>query len=144
MKIIFQIVDRLKKLRGYKTDGEIADALKTTKTALSNHKARDTVPYEAIVSFCERENISLDWLLTGEGPKYRGTGTYPQASPAPGQVSAPQAEYDDPKTPLEAAFLKMFRGLSPIHKGDAVGFVEDLRLAEAIPPRETKKGSAAQ
>ena len=68
IKNIFQIVERIKQSKGFKSDGEVAEALKMTKTALSNHKARRTIPYEALSTFCERENISLDWLLTGEKP----------------------------------------------------------------------------
>lgn len=69
---IFQIVERLKKAGGYASEGEVSDALEMTKTALSNHKSRRSVPYEALSTFCDKSNVSLDWVLTGVGPMRRG------------------------------------------------------------------------
>jgi len=66
-KNILEIVDRIKKLKGIKKDSQVAMALKMTSTALYNHKIRQSIPYEALSTFCEENNVSLDWLLTGEG-----------------------------------------------------------------------------
>lgn len=71
-KNIFEIVERIKKLKGYKTDREVAESLKMTLGALSNHKTRRTIPYDALSSFCESEGVSFDWLLTGEGSPQKG------------------------------------------------------------------------
>lgn len=49
----------------------------------------------------------------------------------------------NPADPIEWALVEIFRGLSPKHKGKLVGVAEDLRLAEAIPPKVSKKASAA-
>lgn len=49
----------------------------------------------------------------------------------------------NPKTPLEEAFLGILRGLSPKHKGDLIGYAEELRLTEVIPRRKLKKVDAA-
>ncbi len=49
----------------------------------------------------------------------------------------------DSKTPLEKAVLGILRGLSPKHRGDLIGYAEELRLTEVIPRRETKKAGAA-
>lgn len=70
-KNISQIVDRLKDGFNYRTDADVTQALGMTKTALYNHKARGSIPYEALSTFCEIKNISLDWVLTGEGPMRR-------------------------------------------------------------------------
>ncbi len=50
----------------------------------------------------------------------------------------------DPKTSLEEALLGMFRRMSPRHRGDLIGYTEELLLSEAIPRRESKKAGAAQ
>lgn len=71
MKNISHIVDRLKNKFGFKSDSEVAESLKMTKTALYNHKLRGTIPYGPLSTFCEINNISLDWLLTGVGPMER-------------------------------------------------------------------------
>lgn len=70
-KIFFDIVVRIKELQGFKTDQEVASFLKMSKTAFSNHKTRGTVPYEKLLTASKRLGVSLDWLLSGEGPKYR-------------------------------------------------------------------------
>lgn len=78
-KNIFEIVDRLRSLKGLRTDAEVASALDMTTTALSNHKTRRSIPYEALSTFCDNEKVSLDWLLTGEGGIKRGEkGERPQ------------------------------------------------------------------
>lgn len=71
-KNIFEIVDRIRSLKGLRTDAEVASALDMTTTALSNHKTRRSIPYEALSTFCDKEKVSLDWLLTGEGEIKRG------------------------------------------------------------------------
>lgn len=63
--------------------------------------------------------------------------SYPQEEIPPGRVVQNQAD------PIEWALVEIFRGLSPKHKGKLVGVAEDLRLAEAIPPKIPKKASAA-
>ncbi len=72
MKKIFQIVDRIKTALYLDTDGDVAEALNMSNTALSNHKRRGSIPYEPISTLCEAKGLSFDWLLTGEGPKERG------------------------------------------------------------------------
>ncbi len=63
--------------------------------------------------------------------------TYPQEEISPGRIAQNQAD------PMEWALVEVFRGLSSRHKGEMLGVAEDLRLAEAIPPRASKKASAA-
>lgn len=71
MKNILEIVDRVKLVKHFINDGDVALLLKLSKGALSAHKKRGSIPYEALSIFCEQEGLSFDWLLTGEGPKER-------------------------------------------------------------------------
>ena len=71
MKNILQILDDIKDIMHFKTEGEVALCLKMTKGNLSSHKVRSAIPYEALSIFCETEGISLDWLLFGKGRKYK-------------------------------------------------------------------------
>lgn len=57
------------------------------------------------------------------------------------KITQNQAEDDDP---MKEALLKMFRGLSPKQRGILLGFAGELRLAEVMPPKASKKESAAQ
>lgn len=63
--------------------------------------------------------------------------TYPQEKILPGQVAQP------PTNPLEQALLEIYRGLSPSHKLDVIGFAGERRLAEAPPLKASKKDTAA-
>lgn len=49
------------------SDAKVADALGMTRSALHSHKARGSVPYEALSIYCGRTGLSLDWLLYGRG-----------------------------------------------------------------------------
>jgi phage repressor protein C with HTH and peptisase S24 domain len=71
LKNISDIVDRIKGLKNYKSDSDVARALRMTDTALYNHKSRGSIPFKNISTFCEVSGVSFDWLLMGEGPKYR-------------------------------------------------------------------------
>ncbi|MFW5700637.1 MAG: helix-turn-helix domain-containing protein [Cyclobacteriaceae bacterium] len=64
MKINF-IIDRLKAYFQVDTDSQLAKKLGVLPTTLSNWKARSSIDYNLIFTKCE--NISYDWLLTGEG-----------------------------------------------------------------------------
>lgn len=72
-KNIFEIVERIKKIKSFKTDSEVASALKMSLGALSNHKTRRSIPYDSLSTFCDKEGISLDWLLTGDGEMLKET-----------------------------------------------------------------------
>lgn len=54
-----------------------------------------------------------------------------------------QEEQVVPATSQEEVLLEIYRGLSPTHKLDVIGFAGECRLAEAVPPRASKKGTAA-
>jgi hypothetical protein len=79
---ISEIIERLKHGYGYKTDAEVASVLGLSRANLSNYKKSGTIPYEALSSFSEQKNSSLDWLLFGVGTKQRGRG---------GAISEPEA-----------------------------------------------------
>ncbi|MCK9420260.1 MAG: helix-turn-helix domain-containing protein [Nitrospirae bacterium] len=122
-KDIFQIVESIKKEGEYSSDGEVAAAFDMTKTALSNHKARRTIPYEALSTFCDRSGFSLDWLLTGTGAVRRGGydqgpvhsivsenradfGDYEFVSQVRGEISAGGGLIPDNAVELKIAFRK--------------------------------------
>lgn len=119
------IVDRLKKLKGLKTDGDVALELGISKGALSNHKTRDTIPFEALYTFCDRESISLDYLLTGVGPKKRGapeheiTASNLRSDPDLAEIAELLKEHPQDKKQV----LKLLRG-----KKDIKEALENLKL----------------
>lgn len=60
-----QIINRFKIAKNFKSDIELANFLGINKSTLSNWYKRDSVDIELLFSKCEQ--ISADWLLTGNG-----------------------------------------------------------------------------
>ncbi len=64
MKVNFlQIIENIKKIKGLKSDTEVATAIGMKIAALSAHKSRGSIPYEALFTFCKKEGISIDQLF---------------------------------------------------------------------------------
>ncbi len=63
-----QILNRLKKHYGFKSDSQLAKFLGISRQGLSNCKSRNTLNIKRIHQKCE--GISADWLLTGKGKMF--------------------------------------------------------------------------
>lgn len=69
MKKIEVVIANIKRIKGYKTDTEVAKALGYKKTSgLTSHKTRDSTPDNKLFAFCEKEGVSLEELLADQGP----------------------------------------------------------------------------
>ena len=66
MRTVDEILDKIKQLKGLKRDVELANSLGVQPSTVANWRARKTLPYEVIVSICEKEGIHISWLLTGQ------------------------------------------------------------------------------
>ena len=64
---ITTITDKIKELKGLKSDTAVAEVLKMNQSTFAERKRRNSIPYEEIISFCDREGISLDWLMLNRG-----------------------------------------------------------------------------
>ena len=60
------IIERFKEALGLRFDREVCERLKIKANTLSGWKTRGSLDYDTIFSNCE--NISIHWLVTGEGP----------------------------------------------------------------------------
>ena len=58
-------------------DKDVAYALGLSKESLSHHKRKQTIPYEAIVYFCAKRHISINWVLFNQLPKSLEAHTEP-------------------------------------------------------------------
>lgn len=92
------VLDRLKQVYVVDKDSELAKSLEITPQTLSTWKARDKVPYSICVQISKERNLTLDWLLTGEGQMYKN------APPPEQQLQA--------LTPKERALLELFKELN--------------------------------
>jgi hypothetical protein len=60
MKDLPKIIILLKKLRGLKTDKDVAELLNINARTFETDKFRGKIPYEEIISFCSREGLPTD------------------------------------------------------------------------------------
>ena len=62
------VVERIKKQFLYKTDKKFADAIGMSPAAFNNRKNTASLPYQEIIAFANKNNLNLNWVLTGDGP----------------------------------------------------------------------------
>ncbi len=87
------VMERLKNVSNTSSYNALAEMLGLSSSAFANFKKRNSIPYERVFSFANSLNVSIDWLLTGNGEMYQ---------------EAKNADL----TPHEAALLKVFRAVS--------------------------------
>ncbi len=105
-----QVIERIKTAVGVSTDSELCRLTNTNRQALSNWKTRDSVPYTLCVKIANDLNVSIDWLLTGDGEMLRGVTNQACSS------------YLAPK---EEALLTMFKELSEDDQREICRLAED-------------------
>ncbi|MCY1297030.1 Bacteriophage CI repressor helix-turn-helix domain protein [compost metagenome] len=71
------VLDRLQLVFGAKNDTQLGEALQVNRSTLGNWRNRDSVPYTICVDVALERGVSLDWLLTGDGPMKRGEAALP-------------------------------------------------------------------
>lgn len=111
-----EIIERIKLSKGLRSDGEVARALGIKPQTLATSKMRGSIPFEAIIAFCDREGYSLDFLVRGLGLGQEEALRVREPS-APSAVSQPhETPYAMPYTmvPLvEAEAAASFSGTVP-------------------------------
>jgi transcriptional regulator with XRE-family HTH domain len=67
------VIDRIKKALNFTADEDVEKALGVRAGLISSYsRMANEIPYPPIMDLGEREGLSLDWLLTGEGPMRKG------------------------------------------------------------------------
>jgi len=67
-----EVMARLKQAIKVENDAQIAEELGLSSSGFANIKKRGSLPYERLERVCNSRNVSMDWLLTGEGLMWRG------------------------------------------------------------------------
>ncbi|MDG9882227.1 helix-turn-helix domain containing protein [Pseudomonas sp. GD04058] len=65
------VLARMKLVTQSTTDSGLSAALGVSPQTVSSWKGRDSIPYAICVDLANKHGISLDWLLVGEGPRFR-------------------------------------------------------------------------
>ncbi len=68
--LLRQVLDRLKSLEGLRSDVELAEPLATNRRNIAAWKERGTLPWDRLYDYCQRRQISLEWLLNGRGASH--------------------------------------------------------------------------
>lgn len=66
MKKIELVIEKIRRLKGLKSDAKVAELLGLTRQGLSDYKRRDTLPFEKLKDFCEKEKLVFDEILSIE------------------------------------------------------------------------------
>lgn len=69
MKSFSEIIEDIKSLKNLSNDYQVAELLGIKSKSMATAKMRNSIPYEELTSFCDKEGIFLNWLLFGSGPK---------------------------------------------------------------------------
>lgn len=112
------VLDRLHKVLGVKNDSQLCEALQASRSTVGSWIARESVPYAICVEIAQDRGISLDWLLTGEGPIHRGEG---------GAAVAPHAA-----DPREAALLDHYSELDDAAQLEILGAARLRRRVDTL------------
>ncbi len=65
MRDFKELEARIKEIFNVKKNTEIAELLGVSSSVYGNWKARNTIPYDEIISLCEKNNIDMRYIITG-------------------------------------------------------------------------------
>ena len=86
------VMGRLKHVTMAENDSQLAEILGLSSSGFANIKKRGSLPYERFEQLCNSRNVSMDWLLTGDGAMWRGEPADRQMAALIELVSALQPE----------------------------------------------------
>lgn len=126
------ILNRIKTFKKYKTDADLAKRLGVEPHTVSTWRKRETIPHEKLITFCDTEGISLDWLLTGKGPVKRRKRVGRSIGKAhPREFYDPQLLREIVET-VEEIFQREHLSLRPAKKAELITLLyEELQKEEA-------------
>lgn len=126
------ILSRIKEITGVKTASEVANLLGLKPNTLAERKSRNSIPYEELFRFSNERNLNSDWLLTGEGSKYR------EEAAMPGMINESPETYSDERLgKLITRVQKIYKDGDPVEKAAIWGMIDEVydKLIEKIEAR---------
>ena len=63
-----EVFNRIKQLEGLEFDQDLAEPLGVPVPTLHSIRRRGTIPWERIVEYAEKNDVSLEWLIHGHQP----------------------------------------------------------------------------
>lgn len=68
--MIEDILSRIKQIENVTTFKDVADILNVSEVNISQWRKRNSIPYDKLIKYCKKNDVSFDWLITGRGPIY--------------------------------------------------------------------------
>jgi phage repressor protein C with HTH and peptisase S24 domain len=72
MANIISIIERIKEHANIKSDSAVAELLGMNQSTFAERKRKNSVPYDELEGYCQKEGLSFGWAITGEGPARLG------------------------------------------------------------------------
>lgn len=91
------VVDRMQQVFDVKTDVALCAVLRRGSTVAASWRRRNSVPADDLIGVALRKDVSLDWLVLGEGPRLR--------SALSGVAEPPAPAYTDPRIARMVQFI---------------------------------------
>jgi len=127
-----EILNRIITLKNLKNDAGLARFLSVRPATISNWRSRGTIPYDILFSFCEQNEISLDYLIRGKGPVHARDRIYGGETPEIPSGCAPEEVEEEPAvyTPdNEFVYISQVDGKISAGRGRAPENIIDMRVA---------------
>lgn len=109
------VIDRIKDVFGIEnrkgSDTRLCEVLDVSRQTLASWLSRDSVPYAICIEIAENKGLTLDWLLTGEGPMLKG--------------GVKEAVEEQALTPRQQAVLGLFNALPDEKQREILSALED-------------------
>ncbi len=98
-----EIIEKMRWAGKLKNDSAVARRLGVTPQALSNYKKRGEMPTDLVLKFSKMYDLSMDWLITGDGTAQKpgSSGARLTNYPVAGEETAPYAETPSPSIEKE-------------------------------------------
>ncbi|MFQ5737158.1 MAG: helix-turn-helix domain-containing protein [Thermodesulfobacteriota bacterium] len=101
-----EISERMLRAGGIMNSSQLARVLGVTPQALSNYKKRGGLPTSLLFKFAAIYEVSVDWLITGEGEIFRAAE---QDAPYSGNASIELTGFTDEETTYIGKLLDVLR-----------------------------------
>ncbi len=98
-----RVIERLMQIYEVEDDISLGEKLSVSKKTISAWRNRDSIPFKHCLETANSRQVSLDWLIAGEGEMYRGENGALRSANAPYEKpnSFPSSSLGMPTTSLQ-------------------------------------------
>ena len=90
MNTISEVIEKIKEIKGIKTKEKVYELLGTTRNSIYNRQRRNKFPYQEVVTYCLRENLNINDILTNQIGEGQTPTELEQSSKQEGYIFVPR------------------------------------------------------